>query len=132
MSPEAYPVRLGRYVFRHYLRLATPLESGGWQIAIYAETHGGRLSMQVMVPVERRAAAVALLANGVDAFYATAGRCVVDRHRADVYLNFCPRCGHLCLTPKAQQCFQCSHDWHPGQLGRGQTVAGGSTPSGKG
>lgn len=30
-------------------------------------------------------------------------------------LHTCAKCGELCLTPRAQQCFACGFDWHPKQ-----------------
>lgn len=30
----------------------------------------------------------------------------------DIVLNKCPRCGELCLTPKARACLDCGHTWH--------------------
>jgi acetyl-CoA carboxylase biotin carboxylase subunit len=30
----------------------------------------------------------------------------------DIVLNKCPRCGELCLTPRARACLDCGHTWH--------------------
>jgi hypothetical protein len=44
-------------------------------------------------------------------FEAMAARVERD-HAPEMYFHTCPKCGGLCRTPKAQQCFHCHHDWH--------------------
>ncbi|PHR96309.1 MAG: hypothetical protein COA78_28935 [Blastopirellula sp.] len=29
-----------------------------------------------------------------------------------IFINRCPACDEIVLTPKAQQCLWCGHDWH--------------------
>ena len=37
----------------------------------------------------------------------------VERHHGgEIHFHVCPKCGGLCRTPKAKQCFHCHHDWH--------------------
>lgn len=45
---------------------------------------------------------------------AAAERVLRDNPDAEI-LNNCSKCGSLRRTPKAQQSFECGHDWHPGR-----------------
>jgi len=35
-----------------------------------------------------------------------------EKHKNEIYLNNCPKCGKITRTPKAKQCRFCHHDWH--------------------
>ena len=56
--------------------------------------------------------ALSLMAGGVDAFMLRVRERILRDHPDRVALNRCPRCGGLAMTPKAQQCRWCHHDWH--------------------
>ena len=56
--------------------------------------------------------ALSLLADGVDQFWRRVRDRILRDHGDRVVLNYCPRCGGLAKTPKAQQCHWCFHDWH--------------------
>jgi hypothetical protein len=37
---------------------------------------------------------------------------VLQERPHEVFLNTCPKCGSLCLTPRARACLDCGHTWH--------------------
>lgn len=41
---------------------------------------------------------------------------VLRERASEVFLNNCPRCGNLLLTPRAKQCFSCGYDGRAGSL----------------
>lgn len=36
---------------------------------------------------------------------------ILEDHRDEVYLNYCPACGSLTRTPTARLCLGCGHSW---------------------
>jgi hypothetical protein len=58
-------------------------------------------------------AALSLLADGVAVFWRRVRDRILRDHADKVVLNYCPKCGGLAKTPRAQQCQWCFHDWHP-------------------
>jgi hypothetical protein len=69
----------------------------------------------------RNPEAVALMTDGFEPFLCRVRDRILRDHREKVFLNNCPRCGGLAMTPKAQQCRWCSYDWHgevPKHIGR--------------
>lgn len=55
-----------------------------------------------------------LTSDGLDTFMLRTAQRIVDEHAGAVVFNYCPKCGALAKTPKAQQCRFCHHDWHSG------------------
>lgn len=56
--------------------------------------------------------AFALMTDGREEFMRRVRDRILRDHRDKVFLNNCPRCGGLAMTPKAQQCRWCFYDWH--------------------
>ena len=50
--------------------------------------------------------------TGCNAFVLRRGRRILNQHRNEIFLNYCPQCGKLARTPKTRQCRFCGHDWH--------------------
>jgi hypothetical protein len=50
--------------------------------------------------------------RGVGAVMNEAAQRVVRENPDKNVLHLCAKCGGLCRTPKARQCFRCGHDWH--------------------
>jgi len=57
--------------------------------------------------------ALALMSEGQQQFMRRARDRILRDHPDKVFLNNCPRCGGLAMTPTAQQCRWCFYDWHP-------------------
>ena len=53
-----------------------------------------------------------LARDGHNAFVLRTGQRIRNEHQNEIFLNYCPQCGKLARTPKAQQCRFCGHDWH--------------------
>jgi len=50
-----------------------------------------------------------LARDGYDEFALRAGQRILNQHRSEILLNYCPQCGKLARTPKARQCRFCGH-----------------------
>ena len=57
--------------------------------------------------------ALSLMADGVEMFLRRTRDRICRDHADRIVFNYCPKCGGLAKTPKAQQCHWCFHDWHP-------------------
>ena len=57
--------------------------------------------------------ALSLMHEGIEQFARRVRDRILREHRDRVVLNTCPKCGGLAMTPRAQQCRWCFHDWHP-------------------
>jgi hypothetical protein len=53
-----------------------------------------------------------LVSNGFECFVERTAQRILDAHGSEIFLNYCPKCGALARTPKAQQCRECMYDWH--------------------
>src|SRR6516162_7677585 len=62
--------------------------------------------------------AVSLMSQGVERFRRQVRDRILRDHADRVFLNYCPRCGGLATTPRAQQCCWCFHDWHRPEASR--------------
>jgi len=60
---------------------------------------------------------LSLMRDGVEQFSRKVRDRILREHRERVLLNTCPKCGGLAMTPKAQQCRWCFHDWHQREAG---------------
>lgn len=57
--------------------------------------------------------ALSLMTDDIETFMLRVRDRIHRDHPDRVVLNRCPKCGGLAMTPKAQQCRWCHHDWHP-------------------
>lgn len=53
-----------------------------------------------------------LLKDGQDSFFAKVVERVLRDNPDKQFLNLCPNCDYLTVTPKAKQCRNCFHSWH--------------------
>jgi hypothetical protein len=60
--------------------------------------------------------ALSLMSDGVEVFLRRVRDRILREHQDRVVLNYCPKCGGLAKTPRAQQCQWCFYVWH----GRGR------------
>ncbi len=56
---------------------------------------------------------LSLASGGWESFLEQTAARILGEHGADIYLNRCPKCGEVTVTPRAKQCRYCLHDWHP-------------------
>lgn len=118
MPPYDEDRQLAAYIFRHYAHLFTPMEKRG-ALAAFADDKAkvGSEGFARFIWKRHQLADDKVLAeelkDGIDAFRRRTAERVIGRHRADVFVNRCPRCGRVVATPKAQQCLWCGNDWHP-------------------
>ncbi len=53
-----------------------------------------------------------LLENGEEEFFRNLGERVLQENPNKDFLNLCPKCNALTVTPKAKQCRKCFYSWH--------------------
>ena len=53
-----------------------------------------------------------LVSSGGEAFFENTAARIQRDHGSEIYLNRCPRCGQVTVTPRSKQCRYCRHDWH--------------------
>jgi hypothetical protein len=53
-----------------------------------------------------------MLANGFDVFKNRVATRIYLRHKHELELNCCPKCGKIARTPLSKQCRFCFHSWH--------------------
>jgi hypothetical protein len=102
------------YIFNHYDRFMTPVEREAWfKMGIAEKVPGpdGPIT-RTLASMADDSAVVALAAKGRDWFRRDVAQRIVEQHREEIAFNYCPKCGGLCRTPKAQQCPHCKHHWH--------------------
>jgi hypothetical protein len=104
---------LTRYVFQHYEHLLTPAEKKAhFGMGLFGVNGSFGPVAQSLASVSEETEVRELAALGDVAFRRRVVERVLREHATDVVLNRCPRCGGLCRTPRARQCFRCKHDWH--------------------
>jgi hypothetical protein len=53
-----------------------------------------------------------LLEDGEDEFFRKIEQRVFHDNPDETFLNLCPKCNYLTVTPKAKQCRKCYYSWH--------------------
>ncbi len=123
LPPDLAIDRLTAYIFKHYATLLTDEERAlqrlhiakgkSWGAAIRGGLQPEKLESFFRVdnlPKRFPALAKRLETSTVAAEMIRARDRVLRDN--DIVLNKCPRCGELCLTPKARACVDCGHTWH--------------------
>ncbi len=105
------------YIWHNYLHLLTDLELLANR-SIYAEkkaqqTSGviAKLLLEKWGNLDNPLVIVALK-DGPDEFRRRVCERILTNSANKIYINRCPNCERVANTPKARQCFWCSHDWH--------------------
>jgi len=94
-------------------RLIASSKAASWQSdASLSEELRGAIVDSYSESISTDPEVLSLASGGWEAFLErTAARMLRD-HGAEIYLNRCPQCGEVTVTPKAKQCRYCRHDWH--------------------
>ena len=118
-------LQTARYVIFHYTHFMNAKEQRAWSHLIAtgkAEAYRDKASL----PEEIRSMIVEhhtkdfstdpevlqLVSDGGDAFFEQTAARILRDHGLEIYLNRCPRCGEVTVTPRSKQCRYCRHDWH--------------------
>ena len=108
-----------RYMRRWYRHLFTLHERHGptneWlktrvPEASIADIDFVRDGCYVLAPQSRRH--TEQLLEAFEEFDAAAANRILREHSGKVFLNRCPQCERIVVSPLAKQCLWCSHDWH--------------------
>lgn len=109
---------LTRYIWRNCRHLLTDLERLTDR-ALIAEFKAEHTSSESFARTLRsrwaandNAEVAAALADGTDAFRNRVRDRVLNEVADSLSINRCPECHRVILTPLAQQCLWCGHDWH--------------------
>src|SRR3954463_7592485 len=102
------------YILSHYAQFMTPAEHlADRHLAATFMACDGRTDREAQDQLRREGgvgahwlsddpAILRLTADGLEAFRAQVAARILSAHRAEIFLNYCPRCGGLTRTPKAR------------------------------
>lgn len=113
-----------RYVIFHYTHFMNAKERSAWTHLI--ATGKADAYRKLSLPEEFRREMVQhfsegcstdpdvlqLVSDGGDAFFENTATRILHDHEVEIYLNRCPQCGEVTVTPRSKQCRYCKHDWH--------------------
>jgi hypothetical protein len=108
-----------RYVFHNYYNLLTPNETYAWKICLLkakSEAAGNENYARFLSDKfydSNREDILELLSKGTEKFFMEVRERILKEHKDLIIFNYCPKCGALARTPKAQICPACSFNWHP-------------------
>jgi hypothetical protein len=101
------------YVFTHYERFLTPVErEAHFGMGLFFSGGPDGPEPKSLASTAQSAEVRELAALGNEEFRRRVVERVLREHSGEVVLNHCPKCGGLCRTPRARQCWRCGHDWH--------------------
>lgn len=106
-TPSTPDGHLTWYVMHHYGHFMTRAEWVAYRIYIAEKKAKPYNSPELLDDMK-----MSEMTDGMEFMRRVRDRILRD-HSDDVILNYCPKCGQLVMTPKAQQCRWCHHDWHP-------------------
>jgi hypothetical protein len=126
-AADLSPDTLTRYIYGHFRQLLTEEELAAERVQIgRAKQLGssdpqGTRSLEFFRVPEVQAKFPGLMRRideyGVAFVMRAAAERVLRDNPEKRILHTCPKCGELCRTPVAQQCFECGFDWHPEKSG---------------
>jgi hypothetical protein len=114
-----------RYVVIYHPQFMNQLERRAWTHAIATEKaeawrqHSSRLGESTREIPDRYSRSMStnsevlgLIEDGWEAFLERTATRILRDHASEIYMNRCPKCGEVTVTPNARQCRYCRHDWH--------------------
>src|SRR5262249_1130298 len=109
---------LSWYVINYFGHLMTKPEGLAYRtVLVQQKAKHSRAPERLLEYGTNNPDALALMTEGIEQFMRRVRDRILRDHRNKVFLNYCPRCGGLAMTPKAQQCCWCFYDWHPREEG---------------
>jgi hypothetical protein len=121
--PEHFVLdRFTDYIYRHFSHLLTQEELAAKRVLTgrvkqWAYDPTGNRMLEFFGVPDVNAAYPDLIRRidecGVASVMRAAAERVLRENPEKKILHNCPKCGELCLTPKAQCCLACGFDWHP-------------------
>lgn len=127
LPSDLVPDALSRYIYRHFPHLLTNEERTAHRVWIgrtkqlLSSDPTGSVAIKFFRLWEVQAKYPELMrrieVHGVAHVMRVAAERVVRDNPDQEILHTCARCGELCRTPVAQQCFACGLDWHAGEGG---------------
>lgn len=106
------------YVWKFYPQHFTEFEGKVWKAGVIG-IKTSTLSRETAAKYQELAGhmgdreVIEALRGGWPKFRSAARKRVMQLPEANVQLHCCPKCGHVLMSPLAQQCLDCGHDWHP-------------------
>lgn len=111
------------YIYRHFSHLLTNEELAADRALLgrfkqmYSSDPNGNAALKLFRVPEIQAKYPNLMQRIDEQGFGAVMRAAADRVLRDnpekKILHICEKCGQLCRTPQAQQCFACGFDWHP-------------------
>lgn len=112
---------LTHYIYDHFSSLLTPEERAAWRfrtahVKQWSYKPDGTQTLEFFRVPEVQTTYPDLMRRIAEQGVATVMRAAADRVLRDnpgkKILHTCAKCGELCRTPKARQCWACGFDWH--------------------
>ena len=105
-----------RYVFHNYLHLMSLHEKAAWRnctVSMKGEGSGDpEYARSLMMHAGSQDPQVLeLLSRGPEHFFISTRDRLLKEHQDEIFLNRCPRCGALAITPQAKICPKCAFNW---------------------
>lgn len=125
LPPNLLPDELTAYIYRHYSQLLTEEELAAERVRVarakqFSYRDGNR-AVEVFRLPEVQAKYPDLMRRIDEHGAASVMRAAAERVLRDnpekKLLHTCAKCGALCRTPRARQCFSCGFDWHSNSEG---------------
>ena len=123
LPPDLSVDALTVYIYRHFSHLLTEEELAAKRVRtgrakqLYSSDPDGSCALEFFGVPEVQAKYPHLMRrideHGLARVMRSAAERVLRDNPEKKILHTCPKCGALCRTPRAQQCFECSFDWHP-------------------
>lgn len=102
---------LTKYIFDNYSCLLTIQESMAWRYFLF-KAKGRTDAIQRIISNYSFKDIVDLISVSEEEFYVNVKNRILREHSEQIFLNYCPTCGHLTRTHKAEQCLQYKNSWH--------------------
>ena len=107
----------GRYIYEHRSDLLTDEEKAAYKNTLVLKKIENSKSPKLKELLRREwissdEKVLALLKDGEEKFFRKLEQRILRDNPEKEFVNLCPKCGYLTITPKAKQFRKCFHSWH--------------------
>jgi hypothetical protein len=122
-GPYDEALMVGHTVLYHRPELLTPFENDV-RVTFFFRAKASAYKnpeferrVRVRMGIAESPAVEEVVAEGFNSFKQQVGERVIREGLLECQLNRCPACSKIAITPLAQWCIWCKHDWHPKSVG---------------
>jgi uncharacterized protein with von Willebrand factor type A (vWA) domain len=111
------PEELARYLYDYCQNLLTDEEKAAYKNTLVLKKIENAESPKMKELLRREwfssdEKVLDLLKDNDEEFFRKLEQRVLRDNPKKEFMNLCPKCGYLAITPKAKQCRKCFHSWH--------------------